>query len=160
MSTQKDTQNSDMKKNVLCELCRGKFSETQQELEKKRAVLDRKGSGRSQIWEDLTERQHLSSDPQSEHDVKWMINEQNAKIKWQQSPWCLNFPLTCKTLTWKADEEVVGVAGAESPSRRCKRRNHKQEKKGRRLNGLLGFKTEYLVFNKQMINWQRTSCLL
>lgn len=48
MSTQKDTQNSDMKKNVLCELCRGKFSETQQELEK-RAVLDRKGSGRSQI---------------------------------------------------------------------------------------------------------------
>lgn len=49
MSTQKDTQNSDMKKNVLCELCRGKFSETQQELEKKRAVLDRKGSGRSQI---------------------------------------------------------------------------------------------------------------
>lgn len=35
MSTQKDTQNSDVKKNVLCELCRGKFSETQQELEKK-----------------------------------------------------------------------------------------------------------------------------
>lgn len=160
MSTQKDTQNSDMKKKCALWALQREIQWNSAGIGKKRAVLDRKGSGRSQIWEDLTERQHLSSDPQSEHDVKLMINEQNAKIKWQQSPWCLNFPLTCKTLTWKADEEVVGVAGAESPSRRCKRRNHKQEKKGRRLNGLLGFKTEYLVFNKQMINWQRTSCLL